>query len=300
MSNPNHEKYHGVIPPILMPFNEDKSIDYGTLEKFIDWLCGRKVDILFAMGGSSEYQTLAMDERKKIIDILVTVNNKRKIAVAGTGAENLVKTIELSKYAEEKGADGIGVVVPTDIPGNDDALFDYYKAVDDAVNIPIMVYDPRGEGPHSVTPELMRKMVNELKNLVAIKYRTVNGERMGAMAREIADDISIFCGAEMVYLQDLTMGAVGCVGGGANFYPELIADVKTAFENRDMEKARQLHFKILDAIKVQSRVYWPLSGKIILQELGLPYKLITRNTPQPYTEEDVEAIRVYHRELLGL
>jgi len=76
--------------------------------------------------------------------------------------------------------------------------------------------------------------------------------------------------------------------------------VKTALENGDLKKARELHFKILEAVKVQSRVYWPLSGKIILQELGLPFKLVTRVEEQPYTEEDVEAIRVYHRELLGL
>jgi dihydrodipicolinate synthase/N-acetylneuraminate lyase len=300
MSNPLHQKYKGIIPPVLMPFNEDKSIDYETLGKFVDWLCQQKVDILFAMGGSSEYQTLTINERKKIINILVDVTNKRKLAVAGTGADNLSQTIELSKYAQENGADGIGVVMPTDIPGNFDALFEYYKAVDDAVEIPIMVYDPRGEGPHSATPELMRKMVDELKNIVAIKYRTVDGERMGAMAMEIADDISLFTGAETVFMQDLTVGAVGCVGGGANFYPEVIAEIQSEFKNGNMEKVRQLHFKILKATNVLNRVYWPLSGKIVLQELGLPYKLITRVEPRPYTEEDVQAIRTYFRDLLNL
>lgn len=300
MSNPLHQKYKGIIPPVLMPFNEDKSIDYETLEKFIDWLCGKKVDILFAMGGSSEYQTLTLTERKKIIDILVDVNNNRKLAVAGTGAENLLETIELSKYAEEKGADGIGVVMPTDIPGNFDALFEYYKAVDSAVNIPIMVYDPRGEGPHSATPQLMRKMIDELKNIVAIKYRTVDGERMGAMAMEIADDISLFTGAETVYLQDLTVGAVGCVGGGANFYPELIAQVQEELLKGNLLKARELHFEILRATNVISRVYWPLGGKIVLQELGLPYKLVTRVEPRPFSEEDVKAIREYFRKLLNI
>ena len=294
------KKYRGIIPPVLMPFNQDKSIDYKTLEQFIDWLCQQKVDILFAMGGSSEYQTLTVDERKKIIDVLVQITAKRKLAVAGTGAANLVETIELSQYAQEKGADAIGLVVPTDIPGNEEALFDYYKAVDRSVQIPIMIYDPRGEGPHSATPKLVRRMINELSNIVAIKYRTVNGERMGAMAREIANDISLFSGAETVFLQDMTVGAIGCVGGGANFYPQLIAQVQSEFENGNMERARELHFQILEATAVLDRVYWPLSGKIVLQELGLPYQLVTRVEARPYSEDDVRAIREYYRKLLDI
>lgn len=300
MINELRQKYRGIVPPVLTPFKEDKSICYETYEKFIDWLCNQPVDMLFAMGGSSEYQTLTIDERQQIIDILVRVAGQRKITIAGTGADNLVETIKLSRYAEQAGADAIGVIVPTDIPGNPDSLFDYYQAVCRAVSLPVMVYDPRGEGPYSVTPALMRRMIDELENIVAIKYRTVDGERMGFMALEIANDISLLSGAETVYLQDMTVGAVGCVGGGANFYPQLIADLQTAFHDGRMQEARELHNTILRSFKVLERVYWPLSGKIILQELGLPFELITRVEPRSFGEEDVTAIRSYYRRLLQL
>lgn len=300
MKNDLHEKYRGIIPPVLTPFNEDKSVDFRTLEKFADWLCQQKVDILFPMGGSGEYKTLQLDERKKIIDTIVKGVAGRKQVFAGTGAATLEETIELSRYAAEHGADGVGVVMPTDIPGNEDSLFNYYKAVNDAIDCPFMVYDPRGEGNHSASPPLMRRMVNELDHLVAIKYRTVNGEYMGAMAREISDEISLFSGAETVFLQDLSVGAIGCVGGGANFYPELIRELQDRFLDCDILGAREVQYKILEATAVLENVYWPLSGKIVLQELGMPFKLVTRVEGRPYTEEHVRAIREYYRQLLNI
>ena len=300
MSNEFHKKFRGVIAPVLTPFNEDKSIDFSAYEKLVDWLCEQKLNMLFPMGGSGEYQTLTIDERKKIIDTVVNVSNGRKLFIAGSGASSLKDTIELSSYAETKEADGIGVVMPTDIPDNYDALFDYYKAVDDVISIPLMVYDPRGEGSHSASPKWMRRLISELKNVVAIKYRTVNGEFMGAMAKEIADDISLLSGAESVYLQDLAVGAVGCVGGGGNFYPNLMWQLQHKFENGELASARKIQYNILEALDVLGKVYWPLSGKIVLQELGFPFKLITRVKGLSFSEKDVAHIRKYYRKFLKI
>ena len=300
MSKDLHKKYRGIIPPVLTPFKQDKSLDIPVLEKFIDWLCGQKVDILFPMGGSGEYQTLTVEERKEIIDCVVEAAAGRKRVFAGTGAATLAETLELCRYAEKKGADGVGVVIPTDIPGTEEAIFEYYRAVDEELSIPFMVYDPRGEGDHSATPALMRRMIDGFKNLVAIKYRTVNGESMGYMAREIAGDISLFSGAETVFLQDLSVGAVGCVGGGANFYPHIIWELQDRFEKNDLLGARQIQYQILEATTVLNRVYWPLSGKIILQELGFPFQPVTRVPTRPFTQEDVEHIREYYQTLLRI
>ena len=293
-----HKKYNGVITPLLTPFNEDKSIDYPALEALVNWQCDQNVNIMFPMGGSGEYKTLKLDERKDIIKCVVDTNAKRKMVFTGTGAASLAETIELSQFAEKNGADGIGVVIPTDIPDTEEALFDYYKAVNESISVPFMVYDPRGEGEYTATPALMRRMVDELEHLVAIKYRTLNAERMGLMTGEIGEDICVFSGSETVYLTDLSLGAVGCVGGGGNFYPNLMWKLQNTFENGDIPGARKIQHDILRAINVLEPVYWPLCGKIILQELGVPYKLVTRVEARPFTEKDVQNIRDYYRNLL--
>lgn len=292
------KKIRGVIVPVLMPFLEDRSLDFQTLEKFIDWLCQRKICALFPMGGSSEYQMLQLEERKKIIELVVEVNQNRRLFLAGTGGKSLEETIELSQYAQSKGADGIGVVVPEFIPAEQSAIYEYYNKVDQAVSIPIMVYDPRGEGGHSVTAALMRKMVDELQNIAGIKYRTTNSEFMGKMGYKIASDIALLSGNECTYLQDLSVGAIGCVGGGGNFYPDLMWELQENFERNEISRARELQFKMLEATQVLSGVYWPLSGKIVMNELGIPFKLITRVKGDSFSEENVTAIQKYFRNLL--
>lgn len=293
-----HEKYRGIITPVLMPFHQNKSLDFPTLEKFVDWLCTQKVSILFPMGGSGEYQFLSTDERVQIMKTILGVVNKRTLVFFGTGAENLQTTIKLTLEAEKLGADGVGVVMPTDIPDTEEELFSYYHAVGKATKLPFMVYDPRSVGHHFATPKLIRRLIDELDNLVAIKYRATDGELMGKMCREIAADVSLFSGSEAVALGDLALGAVGCVGGGGNFYPNLMWSLQDHFERGDILAAREVQFKILEAIEVLDHVYWPLSGKIILQELGFPFELVTRVPARPYTEEGVQAIRRYYRKLL--
>jgi 4-hydroxy-tetrahydrodipicolinate synthase len=292
------EKVRGVIVPVLMPFLEDRSIDFKTLEIFIDWLCQKDISALFPMGGSSEYQTLEIEERKKIIDLVIEVNQKRRIFLAGTGGKSLDETIELSEYAQAKGADGIGVVVPEFIPANESSIYEYYQKVDQAVSFPIMVYDPRGEGGHSVSSALVRRMVDELQNIAGIKYRTTNAEFMGKMGYAIASDIALLSGNECTYLQDLSVGAVGCVGGGGNFYPDLMWELQKNFERNDILKARELQFKMLEATEVLNSVYWPLSGKIVMNELGVPFKFITRVKAGIYSDEGKSAIQNYFSKLL--
>lgn len=297
-SKKNASVYEGIAVPILTPFHDDKSIDYSVLETMIDWLCSSAVSILFPMGGSGEYSLLSQVERMAMIDCMVQVNDKRRLLFAGAGTDNLRDTLELSQYAQKAGADGVGIVIPTTLPENEQAMYDYFLEIDKAISIPFMIYDPVGEGPHSPSPALMTRMVDDFKNLVAIKYRTLNGERMGFMTAAVGSRISVFSGSETVFLQDLSVGAKGCVGGGANFYPQLMLELQQAFQRSDLLQARQIQFTILDAINALNNIYWPLSGKLIMQVLGIPYKPITRRVGPAPEAAAVAALQGYYKKLL--
>ena len=214
---------------------------------------------------------------------------------AGCGTDTLAGTLELAKYAQQAGVDGINVVIPTTLAGTQQAIFDYYEAIDQALSIPFMIYDPRGEGEHSATPEIMAQMVEKFRNLVAIKYRTLNGERMGFMSAAVGNRLSIFSGSETVFLQDLSVGAVGCVGGGANFYPQIMASLQDFYEEGDLLEARRLQFSILEAINALNAIYWPLSGKIVMQVLGIPFKLVTRQQGTAPSEAVVRRLQDFYR-----
>ena len=293
-------KYHGVIVPLLTPFRKDKSLDFTMLAKHVDWLCQRETDIIFAMGGSGEYQTLNLGEKKSVVNCVLQAAGGRKYVFIGSGCETLDQTLELSGYAAQQGAEGIGVVLPTHIPGTQEAIYNYYEQIAKTIDVPLMIYDPRGEGAHSIEPKTCARLLDDCQNIVAIKYRTTDGERMGAMAKSISHRMSLFSGAETVFLQDLCVGAVGCVGGGGNFYPGLMRSLQHAFEHRDLARAKEIQFEILNAIEVLASVAWPLGGKIAMRAMGFDYPLITRVGGDLASEMTIESItRFYQRYCLS-
>lgn len=289
----------GVIAPALTPFREDHSIDFPVLERYIDWLCGQELDGIFAMGGSGEYQTLSLEERKQLMDCFTGVVRNRNVLIVGCGGKDLQETLMFSEYAQDRGADAVGIVVPEILPPDEERLFQYFQEVNRHVTVPIMVYDPYGEGDFSVSPELMVRMGTELSHIAGIKYRSVNGENMARMALAIAGKLSLISGNEATFLQDLAIGAVGCIGGGASIYPHWMSKLLHLAEAGDLPAARRIQFQILTALQVLNTVSWPLSGKIVLRELGIPFQPVTRIPASSFHQRDGERIRLYFHNLIN-
>ncbi|OVE78922.1 hypothetical protein BVY01_04035 [bacterium I07] len=241
-----------------------------------------------------------MQERRGIIDCMEEVNQHRRWLIARTGGGNLKETLILSEHANLKGAEAVGVVVPDFIDPDDNSIFEYYQAIDRHITIPLMIYDPRGSGPYSPSPGLVERLVDEIPSVSGLKYRTTNGEYMANMARIVGDKLALLSGNEYTLLQDLSIGASGCVGGGANFYPNLLHKIYTLFKEDDIAQARSLQFQIIEAMHALSDVYWPLSGKIVLQELGIPFQLITRVRGEPFDEDAVAYIRTTYSHYLKM
>ncbi len=283
--NKTSHRISGLVAPTLTPFTEKNQIDTATLEKYIDWLAKRTVHGLFPMGGSGEWPHLIFPERKIIIDCIIQTADKRVPVFPNVGCFLMKDTLELAAYAQEAGADAVTVVIPDTVAPNQEAIFNFFKAIDEIVDIPIVIYDPKGEGPLSPTPDTMRRMLDELKHISAMKYRTLNGEQMGYMLKAVGQRMSILSGSETVYLPDLIQGVVGVVGGGVNLYPEEIWAIKTAFEAGDLQKARQKQFEVLEYIEMLSLITWPCSGKIVLKTFGLPININTRNQTAPYSRD---------------
>jgi len=288
----------GLVVPLLTPFKSDKTLDERVLEIFVRWLSTKQVAALFPMGGSGEYQTLSFDERKRIIEVTVASSHGEVPVVAGTGGKSLRETIELSQFAQERGADGVAIIIPDFLEPGPEAIFSYFQQIDHEVDIPIVVYDARGSGPHSVSPGLMRRMATELKNIAGIKYRTTDGEKMGWMVKELREIAAVLCGVESVFLSHLAIGVVGLVGGGGNLYPNLLAEIQGRFEAGAWALAREAQFRVLEALQVLEEGGWPLSGKVALRALGVPFPPVVRVPSRPLTREQEKKI-VNHFEALG-
>ncbi len=286
--------FKGVVTPMVTPFQADGSLDLPALETFSNWLCTRETDILFPMGGTGEYQTLEVEERKDIIRTVVAAVEKRKKVVPGVGGKNLRETLALVEEAQKVGADGVSVVIPTDLSEfsrdlgayygkakNDfETLFQYFRKIDRELDVPFMIYDSHGQ----LTEPQMREFVAELPHFKGIKYRTANEQDFGEIVWASGGTVNILSGIEYTYLGNLAMGATGVVGGGANYFPHLMARLKREFEAGQIENARNTQFLLIAAGKSMKGLSWPMSAKIILRKLGLPIQLVTRVKNKPHTE----------------
>lgn len=287
----------GLVAPLLTPFKKDKALDEKALEIFVQRLSSKNVNVLFPMGGSGEYETLALEERKRIIEVTLSACRGKIAVVPGTGGKSLRETIELSHYAQARGAYGVTIVIPDFLEPGEEAIFSYFHQIGADVDVPIMIYDPRGSGPRSVSPGLMKRMATELKKIAGIKYRTTDGEKMAYMMKEVGEITAVLSGVESVYLSHLAIGVAGLVGGGGNIYPNLLAEIYIRFAAGELTSAREAQFKVLEALRVLEEGGWPLSGKLALKALGIPYEPVTRVPAKPISKDQEKKILNYFVEL---
>ncbi|MDZ7372826.1 MAG: dihydrodipicolinate synthase family protein [candidate division KSB1 bacterium] len=282
--------FEGVVVPVFTPFTAAGAVDLETLPKLLEWLSGQKVNVFFLMGGSGEWQALSFSERKQLVDVAVHASGSIPL-VPNIGCEDLRDTLRLRDFAIHVGVPAVGVVIPEAIRPSQDGILAFVSTVCRECEVPVLLYDPRGEGPRSPTPATMRRIAEEVPSVVALKYRTTDAERMARMCREVGEHIQVLSGVETVYLSDLAYGAVGVVGGGANIWPNLLAALQEAFGAGDWTTARKLQFRVIELNDGLAQVPWPTSGKLALRALGLPIEPVSRlGAKRPVPEADVRAI----------
>jgi len=288
------DRVKGPIVPMLTPFSESMCIDKETLEKFTDWLIEHKVSALFPIGGSGERVVLTKEEKKLIMQIVIEQAKKRVPVWPGTGGSNIKETIELSQYAEKLGADAVVVVIPRDIEPTEDAIFNYYKEVDENIDIPVYLYEPGGYEPYSITPSLFKRL-SELKHIAGIKDSSSNMNKITRMVMETeGTSLQVIQGNEVLYLASLPLGITGVIGGGCNIYPRLFNELLGKYENGDIASARKIQWEIIRGWDILAKS-WPLTGKIFFSMIGIPFKPICRVQSKKLLDNDIEKLKELQR-----
>lgn len=281
----------GPIVPMLTPFNEDNSVDETTLKSFTDWLISRNVSALFPIGGSGERVALNKEEKKLIMRIVIEKTNKRVPVWPGVGGSDLKETIELAQYARGLGADGVVVVIPREMNPSQEDLFNYYKEIDESIDIPIYIYEPGGYAPYSITPELFKRLA-ELPHIAGIKDSSSNMVKITRMVMETeGTNVQVIQGNEVLYLSSLLLGIVGVIGGGCNIYPSLLKGMLESYESGDLETARKLQWEVIRGWDILAKS-WPLTGKILLSMIGIPFKPICRVESKRLEDRDIEELKL--------
>ncbi|MBY7008024.1 4-hydroxy-tetrahydrodipicolinate synthase [Clostridium botulinum] len=209
--------FEGSGVAIVTPFN-DEGVDYDKLKDLLEWHIKEGTDSIVICGTTGEATTMTENEKKTVIKFAVDVINNRIPVIAGTGSNNTLSAIEMSRYAESVGVDAILVITPYYNKTSQKGLFKHFKAVNDSVNIPIILYNVPSRTGVNITPKALVQIA-ELNNVVAIKEASGNISQIMEMKSLCKDKIDIYSGNDDQIVPIMSLGGKGVISVLANIIP---------------------------------------------------------------------------------
>lgn len=234
----------GIIPAMVTPLDRNEEIDEAGIRGIINYLIDSGVHGIFVCGSQGESYALTEDEKKRVIEISVDEVNGRVPVYAGTGAVTTKMTIELSRYAVDVGADAVTIVTPYFIKLSQDELYVHYKRIAESVDSPILIYNNPGRTNVNLEAETVKKLA-EIDNIVGIKDSSGDLTLTAQYIMKCPDEFAVLAGRDSLILATLLYGGKGAVAATANVAPRLVVGIYENFIKGDLEKARELQFKIL-------------------------------------------------------
>lgn len=228
---------------IVTPFKEN-GIDLNALENLLNFHLNNQTDAIIICGTTGEGSTMSDDEKRIAIKTTVEIINKKIPVIAGVGSNDTKKTLELSKYSKEIGADGLLVITPYYNKTSKKGLFEHFKAVNDTINLPIMAYNVPSRTGMNITPAELKNL-STLKNIVAIKE--ASGDISQAiMYRKICPEIDLYSGNDDQIVPFMSIGAKGVITVLGNILPEVVHNITHNCINGDYANALKLQLNYLN------------------------------------------------------
>ncbi len=229
---------------IVTPFNEKGELNLSKLEELLEFHVKNNTDAIIICGTTGEGSTITDDEKKESIKTTVEVINKRIPVIAGVGTNNTKKTLELSKFSKEVGADALLVITPYYNKTSKKGLFEHFRAVNDQIDLPIMAYNVPSRTGMNITPlELLE--LSKLKNLTSIKEASGNISQ-AILYRKLCPQIDLYSGNDDQIIPFMSIGAKGTVTVLGNILPSVVHDMTHEYINGNREKALDLQLKYLE------------------------------------------------------
>ena len=251
--------FSGALSALITPFR-DGAVDEKAFRDLIEWQIAAGVDGIVPCGSTGESATLSHDEHERVIEIAVNQARRRVPVVAGTGSNATAEAIRLTAHAREVGADGVLMISPYYNKPTQDGIYQHYKAVASAVDIPIVVYNIPGRTGSNIAPETMARLA-EIKRIVAIKEASGLMDQTSDILRLCGDRIAILSGDDSLALPIMALGGKGVIATISNVMPREIHELAAAALTGDFAHAREIHYRML-----------PLMRALFLETNPIPVK----------------------------
>ncbi|MGF1611937.1 MAG: 4-hydroxy-tetrahydrodipicolinate synthase [Kiloniellales bacterium] len=235
--------FRGSIPALITPFANGK-VDEKAFQDFVDWQIKQGSHGLVPCGTTGESPTLSHEEDMRVTALCVEAAAGRVPVIAGTGSNNTEEAILLSCAAKEAGADAVLVVTPYYNKPTQDGLYAHYKAIHDAVEIPILIYNIPGRCIVDMSVETMARLA-ELPNIVGVKDATADLVRPAKTRAAIGPDFVQLSGEDPTVVPFLAQGGHGCISVTANVAPRACADLHEAWQRGDVATVQKINDRLM-------------------------------------------------------
>ena len=258
----------GSLVAVVTPMKDDGALDLDAFRGLIDWHIREGTDGIVVVGTTGESPTVDFDEHRLLIKTAVDHVAKRVPVIAGTGANATSEAIELSAYAREAGADYTLSVVPYYNKPTQEGLYRHFKAIAEAVDLPMIVYNVPGRTVADLQNETVLRLA-QVRNIIGIKDATANLERGSDLIRRKPRDFRVYSGDDATGLALMLCGGHGVISVTANVAPRLMHEMCAAAIAGDVAKAREANNRLLPLHRDLFLEANPIPVKWAVQQMGL-------------------------------
>jgi 4-hydroxy-tetrahydrodipicolinate synthase len=257
-----------VLTAMVTPFNDDYSVNYGEAAKLAKYLVNNGSDGVVVAGSTGESATLSKDEKMKLFATVMEAIGHQATVIAGTGSNDTRASIELTKEAEKIGVHGAMLVGPYYNKPPQEGFFQHFKAIADATQLPLIVYNVPGRTSSNILPPTIARLA-EIKNIVAVKEASGSLEQVSEIIRTTPSDFLVYSGDDGLTLPILGVGGHGVISVAGHIVGKRLQEMIAAFAAGDKVKAQTLHLELMPFFKVIFVTTNPIPIKEAVNLIGI-------------------------------
>ncbi len=259
--------FEGSGVALVTPFKDGK-VNYEKMGELIEWHIANKTDAIIVCGTTGESATMTDEERKTTIKFVVDKVNKRIPVIAGSGSNNTAYSIELSKYCQSVGVDGLLIVTPYYNKSTQDGLIKHYTTIANSVDLPIILYNVPGRTGVNIKPSTVERL-SKVENIVAIKEASGDISQVAEIARLCGEDFTIYSGNDDQIVPILSLGGSGVISVLANVLPKETHDIVEKYLSGDVQESRKLQLSVNELVSSLFIEVNPIPVKAAMNLMGM-------------------------------
>lgn len=258
--------FRGAFVAIVTPFIDGQVDEQGLID-LIEFHIANGTNGIVPCGTTGESATLSHEEHHRVVDLTVKTVNGRVPVVAGSGSNSTAEAINLTRHAKDAGVDGVLMVSPYYNKPSQEGLFQHYKAVAEAVEVPIILYNVPSRTSSNILPQTVARLA-QIDNIVGVKEATADLHQISEVIRLCPDDFSVLSGDDFTSMPTVLIGGTGVISVTSNVAPRDMADMMEAALAGDVTRAKQIHYKLFPLMQAMFYDTNPVPAKKSLELMG--------------------------------